>query len=226
MFFVAILHIKAFPAEIYRIQALSTTQLIYRIDANQFGGPLKAFANSLSQGDIVRDTVDAFRWGGTKRSSPSSSSSYAGGEKPRNDAGEDVVDLENFAMFTEFNQVDNNGIIIINNNNVNTNNNAADIESGAVGARSPSTTSFISSSSTPSNENVVRPPTSKYRSHQHMQQSHLDPHAHALEELMTEIDSGDLSASAVLSVVLEHHHDTERSYHHHNEYDDTSLLEG
>ncbi|EGG18954.1 transmembrane protein [Cavenderia fasciculata] len=61
MFGVAILHIYAFPYELYRVRAFSSAPLIHRVE---MGTVFKSVINSVSQRDMVKETVHAFK--GTK----------------------------------------------------------------------------------------------------------------------------------------------------------------
>eukprot|EP01112_Ceratiomyxa_fruticulosa_P016568 TRINITY_DN5031_c0_g1_i1.p1 TRINITY_DN5031_c0_g1~~TRINITY_DN5031_c0_g1_i1.p1 ORF type:complete len:494 (+),score=86.23 TRINITY_DN5031_c0_g1_i1:318-1799(+) len=94
MFIISLMHIKAFPAEQYRVQAMRQAPLLKRVDNVNVTATLKAFANSLAQGDMIRDTIDAFRWGGAKvdlgKPDPSKE------EDP--DANADI-NLDEFAVF-------------------------------------------------------------------------------------------------------------------------------
>jgi len=61
MFGVAILHIYAFPYELYRVRAFSAAPLIHRVE---MGTVFKSVVNSISQKDMVKETRHAFK--GTK----------------------------------------------------------------------------------------------------------------------------------------------------------------
>ncbi|GAM27698.1 hypothetical protein SAMD00019534_108740, partial [Acytostelium subglobosum LB1] len=61
MFGVSILHIYAFPYELYRVRAFSSAPLIHRVE---MGSVFKSVINSVSQRDMVKETVHAFK--GTK----------------------------------------------------------------------------------------------------------------------------------------------------------------
>ncbi|EFA79995.1 transmembrane protein 184A [Heterostelium album PN500] len=61
MFGVSILHIYAFPYELYRVRAFSSAPLIHRVE---MGSVFKSVINSVSQKDMVKETVHAFK--GTK----------------------------------------------------------------------------------------------------------------------------------------------------------------
>ncbi|KAF2076462.1 hypothetical protein CYY_002265 [Polysphondylium violaceum] len=61
MFGVAILHIYAFPYELYRVRAFSAAPLIHRVE---MGTVFKSVVNSISQKDMVKETKHAFK--GTK----------------------------------------------------------------------------------------------------------------------------------------------------------------
>ncbi|KYQ89540.1 transmembrane protein [Tieghemostelium lacteum] len=56
MFGVAILHIYAFPYELYRVRAFSAAPLIHRVE---MGTVLKSVMNSVSQKDMVNETLKA-----------------------------------------------------------------------------------------------------------------------------------------------------------------------
>ncbi|EAL65189.1 transmembrane protein 184A [Dictyostelium discoideum AX4] len=61
MFGVAILHQYAFPYELYRVRAFSAAPLIHRVE---MGTVFKSVINSVSQKDMVKETVKSFK--GTK----------------------------------------------------------------------------------------------------------------------------------------------------------------
>jgi len=58
MFGIAILHLYAFPADMYRIQAQSQAPLVHQIELG--GSSLKSILSSVNQTDILKDTQDAF----------------------------------------------------------------------------------------------------------------------------------------------------------------------
>eukprot|EP01132_Coremiostelium_polycephalum_P002490 gene2490-3082_t len=61
MFAIAILHIYAFPYELYRVRAFSAAPLIHKVE---MGTVFKSVVNSVSQRDMVKETVKSLK--GTK----------------------------------------------------------------------------------------------------------------------------------------------------------------
>eukprot|EP01113_Clastostelium_recurvatum_P043513 TRINITY_DN7215_c0_g1_i1.p1 TRINITY_DN7215_c0_g1~~TRINITY_DN7215_c0_g1_i1.p1 ORF type:complete len:483 (-),score=95.89 TRINITY_DN7215_c0_g1_i1:44-1492(-) len=195
MFLIALMHIKAFPAEIYRVQAMSSGPNMYRMDANQVGSALKAFANSLAQGDMIRDTVDAFRWGGMKAM-----------PKKRDEADGADVDLEEFATFTRVGGLGTpepehflHKLTRENNDDegtpVRTTNNAAIIASDSVSVHN----------------------TNKHAKYRSQHQSLLDP-TDPLEDSIHSIDEDDVTVADMVAVL--EHEDTNSPLYN---YDDSQV---
>ncbi|EGC33829.1 hypothetical protein DICPUDRAFT_154042 [Dictyostelium purpureum] len=120
MFGVAILHIYAFPYELYRVRAFSAAPLIHRVE---MGTIFNNVINSVSQKDMVKETVKSFK--GTKITD-GKTKQYDGLSEQVFDEFQDIEEIE-MGDFKSYEHEDNftdfelNGATPSNNKNIKNN---------------------------------------------------------------------------------------------------------
>eukprot|EP01133_Synstelium_polycarpum_P014956 gene14956-17683_t len=104
MFGVSILHIYAFPYELYRVRAFSSAPLIHRVE---MGTVFKSVINSVSQRDMIKETKSAFK--GT-RITDGKTKEYSGLKNSESNAFDvEEIEMGEFTSYQEQDTFDGNG---------------------------------------------------------------------------------------------------------------------